>query len=101
MELLTNYQNHLYFEQSPKSKEYALNKCIVVLGMIAKLKDRNVAIKDYCNKFYGTDVNGSIKAPEKEANDFERNIKMIKRLRKYYNYCLARVENFSASTYLN
>ena len=101
MELLTNYQNHLYFEQSPKSKEYALNKCIVVLGMIAKVKDRNAAIKDYCERFHGRDVNGSIKATEKEAKDFEQNIKMIKRLRQYYNYCLARVEKFKASTYIN
>lgn len=96
MELLTqtNFQKHLYFENNPKSKEFKLDKCIKVLAMIAQLKDRNQTIFNMCDNFYGRSENGKVKAPEREAIKFNRNLEVIERLKKYYNYCLSNVGVF-------
>jgi len=97
MEILTkqtNYQKHLYFENLPNSKEYALNKCIGVLGIIAKLKDRNRAIAETCEQYYGRDENGKIKATDKEAGKFNRNLAAIARLKNYYNTCIEKLKKF-------
>lgn len=96
MELLTktNFQKHLYFEKNPKSKEFQLDKCIKVLAMVAQLKDRNQAILNMCDNFYGRSENGKVKAPEREAYKFNRNLATIERLKKYYNYCLSNVGRF-------
>ena len=97
MELLTqtNFQKHLHFENNPKSKEFKHDKCIKVLAMIAQLKDRNQNILNMCEEFYGRSKNGKVKAPEREANKFNRNLETIERLKRYYNYCLSNIGVFA------
>ena len=93
----SNYSNHLRFEDRPNSKEFQLDKCIKVLGMIARLKDRNQIIEDCCENFYGKSENGRIKAPETEAIKYSTNIATIKRLKSYYNYCLSNLKQFQST----
>ena len=93
----SNYSNHLYFENNPSSREFQLDKCIKVLGMIARLKDRNQIIEDCCENFYGKSENGRIKAPETEAIKHSTNIATIKRLKSYYNYCLSNLKQFQST----
>ncbi len=91
---MTNYQNHLYFEEIKDSKEFALDKCIKVLGLIARLKDRNQSISDMCVEAYGRSANGSILAPKYESDKYKRNLATIRRLKSYYNYCISKLEPF-------
>lgn len=93
-EKLSNYHKHLYFEERPKSKEYQLDKCIKVLAMIAKLKDRNDRIRNFGETYYGKSANGNVYAPESEYIKYTKNIETIKRLKSYYNYCLTNVNKF-------
>ena len=93
-EKLSNYQKHLYFEKRTQSKEYALDKCIKVLALIAKLKDRNERIRNYGETYYGKSANGNAYAPESEYIKYVKNIEIIKRLKSYYNYCLSNLKNF-------
>lgn len=86
---ITNFQKHLYFENNPSSREYALDRCMKVLAMIAKIKDRNQLISD----MYDNLLSDSIKTIEYKK--FKNNLEMIKRLEGYYNYCLSRVFKFS------
>lgn len=90
----SNYSKHLYFENTPKSKEFALDKCNKVLAMIARLKDRNKRIEDYCLNFYGRDSQGKIKATENYLLKINENLETIKRLKTYYNYCINKLEKF-------
>lgn len=87
-----NYENHLYFE--PYSKEYMLNRCIKILGMIAKLKDRNERLINFCEKIYGVSENGLIKSDNKRAYQYEKNKKTIRRLKSYYNNLISRLDRF-------
>ncbi len=68
----SNYHAHLYFESDPSSREYKLNKCIEVLGLIARLKDRNTL----------------------GIGNEAKNNEMIARLKSYYNYCLDGIDKF-------
>lgn len=90
----TNFQKHLYFENNPERKEFKLDKCIKVLAMIAQLKDRNQSILNMCDNFYGRSESGKVVAPERESIKFNKNLETIKRLKKYYNYCLSNVGVF-------
>lgn len=91
----SNYQKHLYFENSPNSSEYTLDRCMKVLAMIAKLKDRNQLICDMCENFYGRDSSGFIKTNECELKKYMGNLETILRLKRYYNFCLSRVLKFN------
>jgi len=97
METLTNtyYKRHLYFEDRPDSKEYNLDKCVKVLAMIAILRDRNQSIRNMSESIYGTSSDGHIKASVEDYNKYNRNKKTIERLKRYYNYCLTRLESFN------
>lgn len=83
-EKLSNYQKHLYFENDVNSKEYQLNKCIVVLGLIAKVKDRLNR-----KQSYGFSFND-----ETRTEEIKHNLRLIRRLFSYYNYCLTKVKTF-------
>lgn len=90
----TNFQKHLNFEDYPESKEFKLNKCVKVLSMIARLKDRNQDIIRECNYLYGKSKDGKNLASEVEFEKFNKNLELINRLKKYYNYCLSNVGAF-------
>jgi hypothetical protein len=90
----SNYQKHLYFDNTPTSKEFSLDKCIKVLGLIAILKDKNQSIINFSNEFYGKNENGMINTTEREFAKFNNNLETIKRLKSYYNYCLSKVKSF-------
>ena len=36
---MDNYRKHLYFESYPESREYSINRCMSILGLIARCKD--------------------------------------------------------------
>jgi hypothetical protein len=36
---MDNYRKHLYFESDLESREYAINRCMSILGLIASCKD--------------------------------------------------------------
>lgn len=88
----SHYQKHLNPQE--KSIEYAINRCMNVLAMIAKLKDRNRTIENMCEDIFGKNEDGLIIAGDIEAEKHLKNLKMIRRLKAYYNSCLSRVEGF-------
>lgn len=74
-----NYKHHIHFSEDRNSKEYALDKCMKILGLIAQVKDRMEVVKRYSG-----------------TNDtrFITYGKTISRLKKYYNYALSNVVKF-------
>lgn len=90
----THFKNHLYFETRPESQEFALERCRVVLGMIASLRDRNDSIIDFSKKFYGLNEKGNLVSSPKEVEKYLSNLKMIRRLQSYFNFCKSRINNF-------
>lgn len=90
----THYKKHLYFEGNPNSREFQLDKCIKVLAMIARLKDRNTNIINTCEFIYGKHENGRVRVTERDLLRFNRNLEMIERLKGYFNYCLSKVNKF-------
>ncbi|MGL6284869.1 MAG: hypothetical protein ACRC2J_20875 [Microcoleaceae cyanobacterium] len=73
----TNYESHLYFEKYPKSKEYALNKCINILAMIAVLKDRNLNITLACEAVYGKNNSGAVTGTVNDVQQHQKNKDLI------------------------
>lgn len=95
MQNVSHYKNHLYFENNKDSKEYQLNKCISILGIISIVKDRNETIKEFCKEVYGLDANGKVLTTPDYLERYNHNLDVINRLKKYYNYCLNKVEKFN------
>ena len=54
---MENYRKHLYFESDLESREYAIDRCMRILGLIARCKDSDsrknnqVLIQRLENKF--------------------------------------------------
>ena len=96
MELITDtyFKKHLYFESHPNSREYKLDRCMKVLGMIAQLRDRNRRIELFNEQIYGRTDNGHLLASESDCNEYILNTKKIQRLKGYYNYCLSKLESY-------
>lgn len=86
---LSNYQKHLYFENDVNSKEYQLHKCIAVLGLIAKVKDRLCRINNFVDSESFAFVNA-----KSYTEKIKHNSLLISRLHDYYNYCLTKVNKF-------
>lgn len=86
----SNYKNHLYFEDRKESKEYALNKCIKILALIAILKDKNESNRSFYNDIYGEN-----RMPLSESVKYRQNLKTIKRLRGYYNNLIKKLGMFA------
>lgn len=93
--ILTNYQKHLYFENNPNSKEYKLDKCNKILALIARLKDRNQTIIDFCIEFYGETSDNCIKCSVENKKTILQNRKTILRLKMYFNKCLLQITSFN------
>jgi hypothetical protein len=87
------YSKHLNFEPYPNSREWKLDRCNKVLEMISRLKDRNFDIADTCERFYGR-RDGNIVCPDNMSIKYHRNLATIERLKKYFNFCLERVNKF-------
>lgn len=96
---LSNYYKHLHFENRPDSKEYALNRCIEVLGMIAIVKDRNLTIEQLSAELYGKSDTGNIITSEREYKRYQWNKKVIERLKRIYNYRLSLLLPFKRTYY--
>ena len=90
----TNFHKHLYFENKKDSREYQLNKCIKVLELISILKDKNDEIRNFSELMFGKNKDGKTITNEKELNNFNKNVEMINRLKKYYNYCISKLKPF-------
>lgn len=91
---MTNFRKHLYFETLPESREYLLNKCIDILGLIASLKDRQEDIRETAQSVYGVNNEGKLMASPDMVEKYKRNNATMKRLKQYYNYRLLKVANF-------
>lgn len=81
----TYYREHLYFENRPESREYAIDKCMRVLGMIAMVKDRILRLKGQIARMYGYST--VVKYKDKLNNDYA----ILSRLEQYYNYCIGKL----------
>lgn len=81
----TYYSEHLYFENRPESREYAIDKCMRVLGMIAMVKDRILRLKGQIDRMYGYST--VVKYKDKLNNDYA----ILSRLEQYYNYCIGKL----------
>ncbi len=68
---MSQFRDHLYYEDKPESKEYQIMKCFEVLGLIARAEDR--IISGMRPRSY---------------------IATISRLKKYYDYCVSNIEKF-------
>ena len=89
-----NFEQHLYFENRINSREYAIDRCMKVLGMIARLKDRVEKTEIMCENLYGRNEEGVIMASNIEFKIHKRALEMIERLKKYYNFCVLRINMF-------
>lgn len=90
----TFYKKHLYFEQRTQSKEYQLDKCMKVLELIARVKDRNQNIREFCENCFGTNSTGNIITTQAELDKYNFNLEVIKRLQKYYNNLIQNLKRF-------
>lgn len=77
---LGNLINHLWYENNKSCKEFALNKCVKILGNIAKAKDRISNLQRFDDAYSREKIYTLEKA--------------IKRLEIYYNTCINRLEKF-------
>lgn len=89
--LKTFFQSHLYFDEN--SKEYALDECMKILGLIARVKDRNNDIIEMSRKFYGCTEKG-VRTTESEFDRYEKNKLIINRLQRYYNNKITNLVKF-------
>ena len=64
---MTNYRKHLWYEDDKNSREWQLQKCYNILGLVARVKDKI----DDCRRFMDSD--GILK-----------NRKILERLEIYY-----------------
>lgn len=85
----TYFQKHLYFDAD--SREYQLGKCMKVLEMIARVKDKIDEIEQHCIKFYGFNEYGRLQGSESDNLKYAKNKATLKRLKSYYNYCLTKI----------
>jgi hypothetical protein len=90
----TYFKQHLYFEQDKTSKEYKLDRAMKVLAMIAQVRDRNKQIVDFSRMVYGTNTDGKVLTTESEKAKHRHNREVIKRLKRYYNWCVRQIESF-------
>lgn len=87
------FQSHLYFEENKQSKEYAHDECMRILGLIARLKDRNNDIIEMSRKFYGCTGKG-VRTTALEFERYEKNKYIINRLQIYYNNKITNLAKF-------
>lgn len=91
---MSYYKKHLNFESNQFSKEYQLAKCNSILGMIARLKDMNKSLKETYEYFYGKSINGNILVSKHDFERYNIRLKIIERLKKYYNNNLDKLTKF-------
>ncbi len=90
---MSYYKFHLNFESRPNSREYLLDRCIKVLAMIAKTKDRILIIETEIRKRENT--REFFFYPIGQYRElFESKQKVLSRLQQYYNYRLSLVTKF-------
>lgn len=92
---MNHYKRHLNFEFDKSSKEYHLWKCNEILGMIARMKDRNEDLQNTCIKAYGLNGQGKPKWDIDSYNQAKWNLQIIARLQSYFNATLKKVGQFS------
>lgn len=80
-----NLKKHLNFEKQENSKEFKLNRCMSILGMIAILKDRNSIIHEHTGNLFCY----------KNFAKLQANLKTIKRLEGYFDYSLKKIDKFN------
>lgn len=90
----TNYHKHLYFEKEKDSKEYAIAKCMNILGLIARVKDRNAEILENAERYGGRSHEGKLLVYRSDLDKIRFNKEVINILQRYFNNCLHKVKRF-------
>ena len=79
-----HFNEFLYWENKPNTRTYQLHRCLAILEMQAKFKDRMMQIKEDSIKFYG--IQGDkIKTTKEDSKRYHNYKRCVELLDRYYN----------------
>lgn len=90
----SHLMRHLYWEERPESKEFALHSLVDLLHKIAILRDRNKRIVEWSEEYLGRAENGNIRCTREDHDRYTHNRAVIARLKRMYNYKLSKLKPF-------
>ena len=90
----SHIMRHLYWEERPESKEFALHSLVDLLHKIAILRDRNKRIVEWSEEYLGRAENGNIRCTREDHDRYTHNRAVIARLKRMYNYKLSKLKPF-------